>query len=168
MDKTLYLSRHDELTNTYNRRHFEELFLLSTNDALKYNKGFSLIYFDIDNLKLINDNLGHYMGDQALLIFSKTIRDNIRVTDLFARYGGDEFVVALFNMENNLINEKIKNINEQLMKNPIRNNGKSYIVKFSYGISNFPEDGSGIKELINIADQRMYLDKKQRNNIEFS
>lgn len=168
MEKVLYLSRHDELTNTFNRRYFEELFLLSTTDALKYNRGFSLIYFDIDNLKLINDKLGHQVGDQALLAFSSAIKDNIRETDLLARYGGDEFVVALFNMDGNFINEKIDSIRNQLEKNPIKINNQEYLVKFSCGISNFPEDGSGIKELIRIADQRMYLAKKQINNVEFS
>lgn len=160
MDKILYLSRHDDLTNIYNRRHFEELFLNSIEEALTKDKSFSLVYFDIDNLKIANDELGHHAGDQAILTFSKVIKDNIRETDLFARYGGDEFIVVFFNIEKQLIKERIKNIENQLENNPIYNNDERFFVKFSYGISNFPDDANEFRELIKIADERMYLDKK--------
>ena len=160
MDKILYLSRHDDLTNIYNRRHFEELFTYCIGENIDLDKGCSLVYLDIDNLKLINDNFGHYVGDQAILTFSKVIKDNIRKTDLFARYGGDEFIVAFFNIESKLIENKLQNIENQLQKSPIYYNGEKVIIKFSYGISNFPEDANEFMELIKIADQRMYLDKK--------
>lgn len=160
MDKILYLSRHDDLTNIYNRRHFEELFFNSIEDTINSRKSFSLVFFDIDNLKLINDNRGHHVGDQVILTFSEIIKNNIRGTDLFARYGGDEFVVVFFNIEEQLVKDRVKNIEKQLEKNPIYNNGEKFFVKFSYGISNFPEDADEFMELIKMADQRMYLNKK--------
>ncbi len=164
MDKILYLSRHDDLTNIYNRRHFEELFLNSIQEALSSGKSFSLVYFDIDNLKITNDKHGHHAGDQVILNFSNVIKDNIRETDLFARYGGDEFIVVFFNIEKHLISERIQNIEKQLERNPIYNNGERFYVKFSYGISNFPDDADEFRELIKIADERMYLDKKHLKN----
>lgn len=160
MDKILYISRHDDLTDAYNRRHFNELLNQSIGDKTASERCYILVFFDIDNLKDVNDNLGHDVGDQVILTFAKTIKDNIRKTDLLTRYGGDEFIVVFFDVEYALLKEKIKTIQEQLQENPICYNGEKVFVEFSYGIARCPDDADEFVELKKIADRRMYLSKQ--------
>ena len=88
------------------------------------------------------------------------IQENIRDTDLFSRYGGDEFVAVLFNMDKERVRERIQNIERQLKEKSIfTKNGKIH-VKFSYGIANYPEDAKDLDQLIQIADRRMYIQKE--------
>ncbi len=85
----------DELTGLYNRAKFEEIFSYEINKAKHYNKTLSVILFDIDHFKQINDNLGHQAGDVALKELSALIANNIKTSDIFARWGGEEFIILL-------------------------------------------------------------------------
>lgn len=89
------LAFRDGLTGVYNRRFFQEALDKELMRAQRYNRHFSLVIFDIDNFKTINDAHGHTVGDLVLINVSKTVRDILRTTDIFARYGGDEFVVIM-------------------------------------------------------------------------
>lgn len=159
IDKISYFSRYDDLTNSYNRRYFEELYTSLVNENIKTRKSFFLVYFDLDELKGINDNHGHLSGDKAILKFANTVQKNIRDSDLFARYGGDEFIALIYNVDRALLEKRIKGMKEQLDKEPILIDDVEVKVTFSYGIANYPEDSEDFNELINIADQRMYYYK---------
>jgi len=89
------LARIDTLTGVYNRRHLFELAAHQFNVALRYNSPFSVLMFDVDDFKLINDNFGHAIGDQALQYLTKVVGDQLRSVDVLGRYGGDEFIVLL-------------------------------------------------------------------------
>ncbi|MFP3159419.1 MAG: diguanylate cyclase [Hydrogenobaculum sp.] len=83
----------DPLTGIYNRRYLEEKLEEYMNLAQRHNRPLSLIMFDIDFFKHINDSFGHDLGDKVLKAISKLVSENIRNTDIFARYGGEEFVI---------------------------------------------------------------------------
>ncbi|MCR1899659.1 sensor domain-containing diguanylate cyclase [Irregularibacter muris] len=162
IDEVLYLSRHDSLTNVYNRRYFEELYLSFMEKTQESNRSFSLVYFDLDNLKNINDTFGHQAGDKAILSFVNTIKKNIRESDLLARYGGDEFIAIFFNADEESVKHRIHKIKRLLDTTPVYAHGKIVKVEFSYGIANYPEDNAELQNLIKKADKRMYEYKTNR------
>jgi len=160
-EETVYLSRYDKLTNVYNRRYFEELFEVVIARSKRYNEGFFVVVFDLNGLKIINDTYGHLAGDQFIKTFASDLSSKIRISDIFARFGGDEFV-AVF-LETNLQNlkEKLENIAKDFCNNPIIFEENTFVCRFSYGISNFPENGINYNELIRIADKNMYEYKQK-------
>mgnify|MGYP001566016169 FL=1 len=83
----------DALTGIYNRMKFNEIFEQLVAQAIRYKINISLIMFDIDNFKLINDTYGHQAGDTILKEITKLIHENIRHIDTFARWGGEEFMI---------------------------------------------------------------------------
>lgn len=161
-EKTLYLSRYDSLTDTYNRSYFDELLRNSYKRAQRYGESFCLVVLDLDNLKQINDTHGHLIGDKLISKFAAVIKNNIRETDLFSRYGGDEFVIVFLNSDSRLIKNKISNIMNEFKQNPLRVNDIEIDIPFSYGISNFPNDSKDLDTLFKMADMRMYENKYQQ------
>lgn len=89
------LATTDALTGAWNRRHFEQMAAAEIARIQRYGDPFSLILFDIDHFKSINDNFGHQMGDQVLTELTQRVRSTLRATDLLARWGGEEFVVMM-------------------------------------------------------------------------
>jgi diguanylate cyclase (GGDEF)-like protein len=89
------LSRTDSLTGAYNRRAFYHLAEMEILRSRRFNRPFSVAYFDVDNFKETNDHLGHHAGDSLLCDFTNIINASTRETDLLARLGGDEFVILL-------------------------------------------------------------------------
>lgn len=90
-----FLVNHDTLTSVYNRKYFNEALKYELKRNNRYEQELSLILFDIDHFKSINDTYGHDIGDEVLKEMTKAINDNIRNHDIFARIGGDEFSIIL-------------------------------------------------------------------------
>jgi len=95
LQKMEQMAATDPLTSLYNRRHFSEVLERSFSEASRYNKDLACIMADLDGYKKFNDTLGHQFGDKILQITAKIITWNLRVMDIAARYGGDEFVILL-------------------------------------------------------------------------
>ncbi len=91
----VFLASHDPLTGAFNRREFERILELELRKADRYNEPLSLIIFDVDNFKKINDKFGHDVGDKVLIFISSLVPRVIREIDTFARWGGEEFVILL-------------------------------------------------------------------------
>lgn len=166
--KTVYLSRYDRLTNIYNRGYFEELFEKHLESAVKNNEIFHLIFFDINSLKMINDNYGHLAGDKLIIAFAEHISRIIHTSDIFARLAGDEFAAILFNSDRDSLVKKFDNLLEELKTKAIKFEGHDIICSFGYGISEFPKDGSDYNQLFKDVDKKMYEHKqryKEKNNI---
>ena len=148
------LANIDALTDIYNRRKIEEIYEYELTKCKRYSRNFSLIFFDVNDFKIINDILGHHIGDDVLVKISNTIKNNIRSTDSFGRWGGDEFLIILpeTNIEQakNLINQlekKLQNTNFELKEN--------FKVTCSFGYAQYKE-GDCLDSLIKRADESMY------------
>jgi two-component system, cell cycle response regulator len=144
----------DELTGLYNRRYF----MHKTEEKIKAEERFSILFFDINKFKEINDKLGHEAGDRALKIFSDMLKRVCRTKDISARFGGDEFVI-LANDTNKTGALLIVNRLRELMKNET----SSITLSIATGIVSYPEDSIDIEQLIKIADENMYKDKRGEN-----
>lgn len=99
------MSIKDPLTNCYNRRYFDTHLKNIVKDSIEKDRKLSLMMLDIDHFKMVNDNFGHNAGDELLKQVSKKISENIRLTDLLARFGGEEFVVVM--SDTNISNARI-------------------------------------------------------------
>ncbi len=151
-DKLLYLSTHDHLTGLYNRRYFEEkLKALDT----KENLPFSIIMFDVNGLKLVNDSFGHDMGDVLLNKAAETIKKACRQDDFLARIGGDEFVLVLpKTSRHDTIN--IANHIKALTSKEIVSNIE---LSISYGYDTKEMENQSISEIVISAENHMYKHK---------
>jgi diguanylate cyclase (GGDEF)-like protein len=164
-EKTLFLSRYDGLTKVYHRHYFDELFNNLYERSKRYNETFCLCIVDLNNLKKINDVYGHLAGDLAIKHFANTLRNNIRTSDILGRFGGDEFVLLFINATYEQVENKMKSISSMICENPLNYDQHNFHVQFSYGISSFPKDTKDRKELLKIADTRMYKNKAMNKNM---
>lgn len=153
----------DGLTGLYNRSAFD----IRINDALKMSgeqgEPVSLILFDVDNLKWINDTLGHVAGDKVLKIVADCLRDAFRKNDFIARYGGDEFAVVFEKLDADIAKSKILNFRENLKKKRFFSHQVGDIsVTVSAGVA-FSGEGDTAEDLIRRADENMYRSKKKKH-----
>lgn len=167
LEKMLFLSQYDSLTNVYNRSYFEEVFLKTCKKLTPERDHFSLVLFDLDNLKTTNDTYGHYVGDLLLKEFADRLERTCS-PDLFARYGGDEFIAVFFNEDEGTVGPKLQDIIKSFANSPLKFKEHHLPVKFSYGISSYPKNSTDLKKLISKADKRMYVSKNNRKSKEGS
>jgi diguanylate cyclase (GGDEF)-like protein len=164
-----HLARHDALTGLPNRRAFQERLDQALARAQRSGERFALLFIDVDNFKNINDRWGHEGGDAVLKIVALRLDATTRKADAVARMGGDEFVVLL---DNPAHRDDITNIAEKLLasvRSPIVFGGQELQVGFSIGISQYPDDGHTVAELMARADHAMYEAKAAgRNGFRFS
>lgn len=166
--KLKILSSKDSLTGLYNHGHFMEetakTFDLFTRRIDKNCiETFSIIIFDIDDLKVINDTYGHLMGDYLLKDISDTISKRVRSSDKFFRVGGDEFALLL--LDTNLEEAKImaEDIRELIAKTKINFMANRIKTSISIGVSSFNE-ATNIEDMIHLADERLYSSKREGKN----
>lgn len=152
---------HDEKTGAYNYRAFLEIGTKELSLSRRTSIIASLAYFDMDNFKAINDIYGHSRGDEVLSVFSKIVRERIRNSDLFARIGGDEFVVLFLGSEalqTGPILDLIRTDFNKLMST------KGYPTTISIGIINITED-KDLDQMTKEADKLMYKAKDLGKNM---
>jgi len=158
------LAHFDSLTKLPNRHLFELKLEESINRAKRNNISFALFFIDLDNFKNINDTYGHIIGDEALKLVSKNIKDMIRIDDVFARIGGDEFALIADNFKDKSYVEILKN--KILKSKPyLKLKDIDLYISYSVGVSIFPYDSDSKKELLHLADTRMYEVEKLKKNI---
>jgi len=164
-----YLATHDALTGLSNRLLLDDRLEHAINHASRFGKCISVIFCDLDNFKPINDTYGHNVGDEVLKIVANELKKTLRKEDTVCRFGGDEFVILVEELESFEYLEKIlKKIND-ISKYPYTIDGHTIEIGMSIGASIFPDDGIDGKELISSADEAMYKAKKQgKNRIQFS
>ena len=155
------LARIDPLTGCYNRRYGLELLDMQIKLSHRSKSPLLLAFLDIDKFKLINDNFGHDEGDKVLIESVGLFKSTLREIDIICRMGGDEFLLIFpdsSSKETSLIRSRLERNLSQLNKR-IK---KDYQIKFSMGFSEYqPDKPKALDELINIADQRMYEEKKK-------
>lgn len=151
----------DDLTGLYNSRYFFEQVDYEVARAKRYETPLSLVFFDLDRFKRVNDTYGHLDGSRLLAEVGAIVQKNIRKTDRAARYGGDEFVIILPQTEKAGARVLATKLLEALHDYPfVSNSGDRLKVTGSFGIASFPEDAVTASELINAADEAMYRVKE--------
>jgi len=153
-------ANYDALTKIYNRRRFLELLAHGMDTAKRLQIDLSIIFFDIDHFKKINDTYGHNTGDDVLRGLSSLIAGTIRRNDIFARWGGEEFLILLesTNLENAAtLAEKLR---RKIMEHEFPEVKK---VTCSFGVSSYSPDESG-ETFINRADTALYRAKESGRN----
>lgn len=164
MEKKLQaLAITDELTGLLNRRGFFTLSEQQCKIADRSKKKMCLFYIDMDNMKMINDELGHKAGDQALVDSGKILKNTFRESDIVARIGGDEFAVLITEPAGSDVEDIItKHINDKL-KAYNNQSGRIFELSFSMGaVFYYPESPCSIDGLLTQADILMYENKKHK------
>jgi diguanylate cyclase (GGDEF)-like protein/PAS domain S-box-containing protein len=157
-EKLHYAATHDPLTGVMNRRAFLESGDKQLKLAKRYKRDLSILYIDFDGFKEVNDTYGHDIGDSLLVKICERIEKVIRESDIFARIGGDEFVILLPETDYKNAKKLVERLHESLDV-PFVLDGNEIRMVMSIGISTFPDDSESINRLIKIADERMYKNK---------
>jgi len=154
----------DELTKVSNRRHFMELANNEIKRAARLKRPPAIALLDIDHFKQINDTFGHAAGDKALITFSKIFQQHVREIDVFARFGGDEFVLLMPETNQDQAYEVIERVRQGLAAHPVDLNGKSVTLNMSVGIASIASPDESIDTLLHHADQALYCAKEAGRN----
>lgn len=162
-----YLAYHDKITELGNREaFFSQLDQIITDIPRNREKQVTAILFcDLDNFKLVNDTLGHHMGDKVLKEVAIRLKNSLRKTDFVYRLGGDEFTIIAKHLRNeyesvNIAKKIIRSLSEPYQ---IQNHTITYIT-VSIGIGTLPKDGDNRETIVKNADMAMYTAKKEGKN----
>ncbi len=158
-DQVQFYAHKDVMTNTYNRRFIFAIFHQLCDEMDRKKSKLSILMLDVDQLKWINDVYGHQLGDSAILHVSQSLHKHTRKSDFVARWGGDEFLLFIPDSDEanaNGLKERIQtDLKEQCLQEV------NIHVSVSVGISVYPDDGVTLNDLIKLADERMYMEKKE-------
>lgn len=162
-----YQASHDELTDLANRNLLNNLLEQSIHVAHRSGRMVAVLLLDLDRFKLINDSLGHGVGDDLLRAVARRLKTMLRETDTVARFGGDEFVILLSEVEQvENVQWVARNILRELSA-PLVIGDRQLSVTASLGISLYPIDGDDCVSLIRNADVAMYQAKKSGSGFSF-
>ncbi len=168
-----FVSHHDPLTSLPNRAMFEESVDLAIARARRAGDAVAVMMIDVDDFKLVNDSLGHEMGDALISELAARLREATRDTDMVARQGGDEFLLLLADLERGtapgipnatdgatLVAESVATRVQEALRVPFELGGTEVYVNASIGVAMFPNHASKAPELIRHADTAMYRSKR--------
>jgi diguanylate cyclase (GGDEF)-like protein len=161
MESIRKMAMTDSLTGVYNARAFFDFLQKEVERSHRYKHPISLMYLDLDNFKMINDTLGHRIGNSALEIVAGTLKNSVRSTDIVARLGGDEFAVLLPETEQEAARAIAERAQENMVKGMKVNH---WPLTFSVGLSTCREELCTADELIQVADDLMYQVKRSGKN----
>ena len=154
----------DGLTQIYNKRYFVETLEREIGRAQRYRRDLSLIMFDIDDFKRINDTYGHLAGDHVLKQLAAVIRGRIRREDMLSRYGGEEFAIILPEIDNHNAMQFAEKIRSLVEMAAFRFEDADIPVTISIGVASMQQDVHEPSEFIRIADERLYAAKAAGRN----
>jgi diguanylate cyclase (GGDEF)-like protein len=159
-----HMALHDALTELPNRVLLEDRFKVALRLASRNQDKVAVCFIDLDHFKMVNDTLGHKAGDRLLVSFSERLRQELRAGDTLARWGGDEFVLLLPDMESEA---GIRQVTEKVvaaLQQPLALDGSDIRVTFSMGAAIYPLDGDDMETLFSHADRAMFYAKAQGRN----
>jgi diguanylate cyclase (GGDEF)-like protein/PAS domain S-box-containing protein len=154
-----YHASHDALTGLANYREFMDTLEREARRADRSQRSFALLLLDLDELKHINDRLGHLAGNRALQRLAAVMKQHCRSTDLAARYGGDEFCLLLIDADPGMA----EHIADRIQRCVGSEQGEPHL-SVSIGTSVYPDDGRTSQELLEAADQQLYRRKRNSTN----
>jgi diguanylate cyclase (GGDEF)-like protein/PAS domain S-box-containing protein len=154
-EQMLYQATHDALTGLANYREFMDTLEREVRRADRSQHSFAVLLLDLDELKRINDRLGHLAGNRALKRLAAVMKQHCRSTDLAARFGGDEFAWLVVDAEPGRAEQIAARI-----ERCVRNDGMKPAISVSVGTAMYPEDGRTPQELLDAADRELYRRKR--------
>lgn len=161
------LAYYDRITDIPNRHYFEERIAQAVTNAERYGTTCYLLMIDLDDFKIVNDTLGHHIGDELLRYVSETLKNTMRQNDTIFRIGGDEFAVIIESASDNESVSKIAQKIIDAVSTPVILEGHTVHVGASIGISYYPKHSSSVRSLMSTADVAMYIAKgKGKNGFE--
>lgn len=164
--KEFMIARTDRLTGLANRHYFDQ----KVNEEIEYadssGNPLNILMFDLDNFKGFNDTYGHVWGDKLLMLFSDIIRQNTRKTDIPVRYGGEEFLILIRDLDIFIVKSIGDRIRKQLEKQRLYagTDGDKKRITVSCGIAQYPKHAKTLKQVIDYADKALYHAKKTGKN----
>lgn len=159
--KAEYMASYDSLTGVNNRNSFFLLAHQVLHEASRYNRPFTLAFFDLDNFKQVNDRKGHLEGDRALKLVADVLRSSLRQADIVARFGGDEFVVLLPETDQTVAESVLRKLQSMLLDAMKENN---WPITFSIGAVACQSFQFAIDDLLQLADRYLYSVKSVSKN----
>ena len=159
-----HLASHDVLTQLPNRGLLDDRLSQALLTHQRERAKFAILFIDLDNFKMVNDQWGHNAGDSLLVQFSQRLQQVIRRSDTVARFGGDEFIVLLNHIQSQ---ESVCQVADNLLKvlsQPVRVADQDILIAVSIGIAIYPHDGNSVIELLKKADKLMYNAKQTGGN----
>ena len=153
------MANHDSLTGLPNRNLLRDRLVHAMSGAERSGNVLGVFVLDLDNMKKINDSLGHMVGDRVIVAVAERLSNCLRENDTVARWGGDEFVIVLDSdgQEVTPVADKILNS----IRQPLFIEGTEFYISASIGIALYPHDGKDMNDLLKNADAAMYLAKKE-------
>ena len=162
------LSVTDDLTGLFNRRYLVRALEAEFIRTIRYKRNFSLLLFDIDDFKQINDRYGHSCGDAVLIKLTSLVMGCVRSSDMVARYGGDEIAILLPETKMSKATEVAEKLRSLIEGTPFEWHGETFNVTCSIGIASAPDDGiADWNDLLDKADQALYRGKGMGKNVVF-
>jgi diguanylate cyclase (GGDEF)-like protein len=154
-------ARHDALTELLNHVAFIRELELEIERAKRYGSGVTLVYFDFDDFKAINDTFGHQAGDDTLRRVARLLRGELRQSDLAGRMGGDEFAALLVESDDETGESFLARLRARL--GDLAHTGELAVpVALSAGVARYPNDGADAETLFAVADGRLYEAKRAK------
>ena len=162
-EKLYFMATKDYLTGVNNRRHVMELGQRMLSTHIRYGRSLSVLLLDIDHFKSVNDRYGHDVGDMVLNQFAKIALSKLRLSDIFGRFGGEEFIVVLHDTEYRQALEIADRIRESVYASGQNSGGEYPAVTVSIGVASNC-DSSEFDEIIKNADDALYRAKNEGRN----
>jgi len=157
------LATYDLLTKLPNRKLFLDKIKQRLKESIRFNHEVAICFIDLDDFKVINDTMGHDLGDKLLVQLSERLENSIREYDVLARFGGDEFILMMphtSSAQAAVVTKKLLLMAEK----PFFLNNKDIYISLSIGISMYPQDGGNQETLLRHADTAMYQAKEKGKN----
>jgi diguanylate cyclase (GGDEF)-like protein len=154
----------DGLTQIFNKRYFSEALAREIARATRYRRELSLVMFDLDHFKDVNDTHGHLAGDAVLKTLSLTVKSKIRTEDIFARYGGEEFAIILPEIDGHNAHQFAEKVRRIVETTEFRFEGTKIPVTISMGVSTLDLEEPTAVAIIRRADERLYEAKSAGRN----
>jgi diguanylate cyclase (GGDEF)-like protein/PAS domain S-box-containing protein len=163
-----FVATHDALTKLPNRVMFGQRLEHALGQAMRHNRRLAVLFIDLDRFKVINDTMGHDVGDSVLREITRRLTDSLRASDTVARLGGDEFVVLLEELADPMYVTAVAQKLTSAIAQPVTLAGREYHVTASIGASTYPDDSADAQALLKNADIAMYRAKESgRNTFQF-